>query len=57
MEPDKILGDHFKKAEKELNEIAKKYNFTLRLVDSIQGTWYFFPEVEEDWKPEVIKFN
>ena len=52
MKPDETLGEHFKKAEKELNEISKKYNFTLRLVDAISGTWYFFPEVECDFQPQ-----
>ena len=47
--PDHALGDFFKKAEKDLNEVAKKHGFTVRLVDATNGTWYFFPEVEEDF--------
>jgi len=51
--PDLKLKEVFVGAEKELNEVAKKYGFTLSLVDhSISGIWYFFPEVPSDWEPE-----
>jgi len=52
MEPDELLGKLFKKAEKELNIIAEKYNFTLRLIDDSKGTWYFFPAVSDEWQPK-----
>lgn len=51
-EEQKLLESVFRKAEKELNEVAKKYDFSLRLVDDRWGTWYFFPQVEDDFKLE-----
>ena len=48
LEPDEDLGKAFKKAEKELKQVAEKYGFSLRLIDDSKGTWYFYPEVTEE---------
>ena len=41
----------FEQAEPELREVAKKHGFSLRLIDDIKGTLYFYPEVDKDWSP------
>ena len=43
-----LLYSNFKKAEKELKQVAEKYGFSLRLIDDSKGTWYFYPEVTEE---------
>lgn len=48
--PNKEQGELFKQAESEFKEIAEKYGFHIRLIDDCKGTWYFYPEVDENWK-------
>lgn len=55
MNADTELGELFAKAEAELNDVANKYGFTVRLVESINGTWYFFPEVSAEWVGEIAR--
>jgi hypothetical protein len=44
---DETLGKIFQTAEYELNTVALKYGFSLRLVDDSRGTWIFYPQVDE----------
>ena len=52
VKPDPEQEDLFKGALKELRDVAEKHGFYLKLIDDSKGTWYFYPEVDEDWKPE-----
>lgn len=45
--PDPEHGKVFSAAERELQQVAEKYGFELRLVDDGKGTWFFYPEIEE----------
>ena len=46
--PDPELGELFAAAESELQAVAAKYGFDLRLVDDSKGTWFFYPEAGAD---------
>jgi hypothetical protein len=47
----KALEALFIEAEPELQAVAAKYGFTLKLTDE-DGTLFFFPQVEENWEPD-----
>lgn len=54
-EEDRVVGEFFKKAEKELKDIAKKYGFYLRLAYGHNETeWFFYPELPADWGYEKL---
>lgn len=48
--PDEAMGELFEKAQGELQEVAKKHGFHIRLVDDCKGAWYFYPEIDIDKK-------
>jgi len=45
---DDTIGNFLRQAEAALNTIAIQHGFTLRLVDAVNGTWYFYPEIVEN---------
>lgn len=54
---DKKMVELFRLAEPELQEVAKKYGFSLGLVESISGTWYYHPQVPDNWRGDQLQFE
>lgn len=52
VQPDERLEKLFRQAEPEIQTVAEKYGFSIRLIDNCKGALYFYPEVNNDHKFE-----